>query len=448
MMIIGFILLLNISIAVAQEDSCSSLVQAALSSTAENCGDIATGEACFGHGTIDAIVNCADAPDFASPGDILPLDVVCSMQLGTIETPNSWGVARFQVPIDDTELSATYILFGDVRIQNAGSAFSQLEAQVIHDANVYSGAGSHYDVIGSLQAGQAIMAIACNCTGNWVRVRLGTGEIAWVAARNIDVVGDVETLPGVDSSTPIYQAMQAFVFQSEIQATSCADAPKSGILIQTPDSIEITYLQINGVDIALSSTIFIQSQPDGVLIIDVLDGRAQVTVDNFTATVAAGARAIVPMTEDDIASGMPRIVPYTYDNIANLYLDLLPKTIDPTAPLNEVIPVIVGIEPCAVIADQGPTTCPLYFLNPDGNAITHMEVDFISAPLGEWEGSIRQPPELLSGDYVSGSLVWDSTCSLSGGVNFIGPVQWSITITDDEGHVSEPFYAQFNCIEG
>jgi hypothetical protein len=154
------------------------------------------------------------------------------------------------------------------------------------------------------------------------------------------------------------------------------------------------------------------------------------------------------MTAASTPDGIPRIEPYTAEDVRNLPLSLLPEPIDPTAPLNTDIPVIVGVEACAIIADRGTTVCPLYYLNPDGDAIVRMDVEFVSAPLGVWQGSIRQSPERIVGDNISGVLAWDSTCSLQGGVNFIGPVMWSITITDEEGHISEPFEAQYNCVEG
>jgi hypothetical protein len=110
-------------------------------------------------------------------------------------------------------------------------------------------------------------------------------------------------------------------------------------------------------------------------------------------------------------------------------------------------PYIVGVEACSVVSNRGETTCPLYFFNGDGDAITRMDVEFVYAPQGEWESNFREPPTLIEGTYTSGTLAWGGTCSL-GAANFIGPVVWSITITDESGHVSAPFEAAFNCVDG
>lgn len=443
--IIGLVLLLSTAIVIAQEDSC--VVTQALSSTAENCSDVAQGEACLGYTPVKAVVNCEDAPDINSAGDTVPLDVTCSMQVGDMESPEDWGVAVMKIPVTDTDLSATYVLLGDVWIKNAGSSFSEIDGQIINDTDVYSGPGSDYDVVGSMTVGEETVANACNCTGNWVRIRLESGEIGWIAARNIELEGDNADLPGVGNTTPVYEAMQAFEFDTGENDVPCDDAPPNGILIQVPDAVDSTEFKINGVVIQMASTVFIQSGADGNMIVEVLDGEATIIVDSFTVVISAGGRVVIPVL-DYLPTGIPQIEPYAVEDVANLPLDLLPEVIDPTAPFEDPNPIIIGVEPCSVQSNMGETVCGLHFLNIDGLPITQMDVKFVDAPYGNWVGSVHENPELLSGDYVSGTLAWGSTCSLDESVCFLGPVVWEITITDEAGHMSEPFLAQFNCVSG
>ncbi len=143
---------------------------------------------------------------------------------------------------------------------------------------------------------------------------------------------------------------------------------------------------------------------------------------------------------------LPRL-PYAAGDVEALPLALLPETVDPPAALVDDVPHIIGMESCRVISNAGETICPIYFANRDGDAITRMEVHFVSAPQGEWTGSIRENPVLVEGNSVSGALSWGITCS-TGKACFIGPVVWSITLTDAAGNVSEPFEASFNCVGG
>jgi hypothetical protein len=110
----------------------------------------------------------------------------------------------------------------------------------------------------------------------------------------------------------------------------------------------------------------------------------------------------------------------------------------------DAAPAIVGVEACQVATDQAPTACRVHFVNADAGAIQRLDVEFVSAPQGEWAGSIHPNPALLEGDRTSGILAWEATCSV-GSTIFVGPVVWQLTLTDDQGHRSQPFEASFNC---
>lgn len=121
--------------------------------------------------------------------------------------------------------------------------------------------------------------------------------------------------------------------------------------------------------------------------------------------------------------------------------------VDPNPHLRDSTLQIVGLEPCVVISDRGKADCRLHYVNFDGDTLERMEINFVKAPVGEWRSNIVEPPQLVEGDVFSGQITWQPTCSL-GGENFIGPVKWQITVTDEQGHVSPPFEASFNCVVG
>jgi hypothetical protein len=277
---------------------------------------------------------------------------------------------------------------------------------------------------------------------------LEDGQIGWILARDVTVIGDASTLPVAAADSPVYAAMQAFSLQTGASGVDCRDRLADGLLIQVPPDAEPVAIQINGVPIRMVATIFVQSQPQSALEIYVLEGRASITAQGQTLDVPAGIRYMLPMAHDNTPTGDLEIHPFAPDVLASLPLQLLPHLPDPLVASNDRVPQIIGVEECSIVAGRGEIFCPVYFINRDGDAISRMDVEFVYAPLGEWEGSTRENPQLLTGTTSSGVLGWGVSCSLAVGENFIGPIRWSMTISDENGHTSEPFEAIFNCVEG
>lgn len=440
------IVLLLPVVSFAQDDGCPVQVQDVFSTVARDCAGIETSQACFGHGPID-VTTREDGAVFEAPGDVLALDETCCMRLGAMQAPDAWGVAVMKVTPDTGEHSLTAILLGEVEIQNAASFFTELEVRIESDTPVYTGPGSHYDTVTDVVAGDVLHANACNCTQNWLRVRLPSGEIGWIPARRATVLGEVGSLPVASEDTPVYAAMQAFTFRSDTQEPACSSAPESGILLQSPAGDAPTRLWINGVDFITSATLFIQAMPEGEFSIDVMDGSATLTAGDETIAVPAGVRVVIPLSSGYAPRGHMHVEPYAAPDVENLPFALLPQAVDVAAAFDNPDPLLVGQKSCNVISDRGDTICALHFVNLDGDSITQLKTEFVYAAQGTWEGSVRENPALIEGDMVSGDLAWTVSCSL-GGANFIGPVIWSVTITDESGPVSAPFEARFNCVDG
>ena len=442
------ILLLLPVVSFAQDDDCSTMVENVVSDVARQCADIAPGEACFGYPGIE-VTTSHEMPAFEASGDKLALDKTCCMRLSPMRAPDEWGIAMMEIQPDTGEHSLTYALFGEVQIQNAASFFTELEIRVESDTAVYAGPGSHYDALATVTAGDVMHANACNCTQNWLRVRLETGDIGWVPAGRVTILGEVDSLPMADQDTPVYAAMQAFTFESSSQHPACESAPENGILVQAPAEAPDTRVWVNGVDMTITAgaTLFFQAEPGTEFGIEVLAGNVTLTVEDETVTAPPGVRVSIPLSSGYTPDGHMTVVPYALSDIEYLPLALLPQVIDPAAALSDPTPLIIGQRICNVVSDLGEMACALHFVNQDGDPITSLAAEFLYAPQGEWEGSVHESPEIIEGDTVSGDLAWDVSCSL-GGANFIGPVVWSITVTDAAGHVSPPFEASFNCVDG
>jgi hypothetical protein len=198
------------------------------------------------------------------------------------------------------------------------------------------------------------------------------------------------------------------------------------------------------VTVTAGTTLFMQAELDAEFDIDVLAGNATFAVEDETITAPAGVRVSIPLSSDYVPNGHMTAQPY---DRGQLPLTLLPHEVDAAAALNNPNPMIIGQRECHVVSDRGETVCTLHFVNLDGDPITRLTTELVYAPQGDWEGSVHESPEIVAGNAVSGVLAWPVSCSL-GRANFIGPVVWSVTVTDAAGHTSPAFEASFNCVDG
>jgi hypothetical protein len=219
----------------------------------------------------------------------------------------------------------------------------------------------------------------------------------------------------------------------------------AGMLVQAPLASSKAPLLVNDIEINLSSTAFIQSQQGTGMTIAVLDGTAEVVMPgDQTLLVPAGIQITIPLSAENTPSDEFTLGIYAPKAMAKLPLELLPRSIDSAVAFEDDQPTIIAVERCTVLSGRGEMDCPLYFVNPDGDTITRMGVEFLYAAQGDWEGSVHENPRLLQGDFTSGVLAWNVACNI-GAENFVGPVIWSVTITDETGHTSDLFEASFNC---
>lgn len=253
------ILLISVGAAAAQGQTCSELVEQAVAAVQDACADTGRNQACYGNVALEATPRAgAEAFVFEEQGDLVSVADIDRLTLSSLdEEEGVWGVAllRIQANIPDTlpGQNVTFLLFGDVELQNAVAA----------DA-------------------------------------------------------DSELTP-----------MQAFYFRAGLDDSACAEAPSSGILIQTPEGAGTINLRANEVDIALGSTAYLQAETGAEMIISVIEGEAQVTAAGETVTVPAGMQVGIPVDEELRASGEPgEPQPYEAEALAALPLTALPEEVE------------------------------------------------------------------------------------------------------------------------
>lgn len=98
---------------------------------------------------------------------------------------------------------------------------------------------------------------------------------------------------------------QSFYFQSGVGDARCAEAPSSGLLIQTPQGAGRVNFRVNGVDFALEATVYLQAEPEGDLSVSVVEGEAEISAQGATQIVTAGSQTTIPLDDTRNASGPP-----------------------------------------------------------------------------------------------------------------------------------------------
>jgi uncharacterized protein YgiM (DUF1202 family) len=310
------------------EESCSALVQKALTLTQETC-QATTGrnQACYGNISLLAEPQPGiNNLEFEQQGDIADVDMIRTLQLSAMNAANNeWGVAYLQLQAnlpDDTAQNVTLLMFGEVKIENAVEPVPELATIAITsngNLNVRGGPSTNHPVVSTLAPGDTVTADGRIEDGSWLRIRLEDDMVGWVFAQLVTTEGDIVALSVVDPDSevesPRFGPLQAFFVETGVDDAPCATAPDSGLLIQTPEGVGEINLVVNEVDIKLRSTAYIQSQAGAEMIVSLVEGNASVSALGTTVFTPAGTRVRIDMDTNNNASSVPGD-PEPYDETA------------------------------------------------------------------------------------------------------------------------------------
>ena len=332
----------------AQDNTCSAVLEQAISSVQDDCNATGRNQACYGNVLLNATPREGVQDfEFANRGDLVNVVDVDTLRLSALNAEEeTWGVAlmQLQANLPDTlpGQNVTFLLFGDVEIQNAVPAGEQLatvEITANNGINVRGGPSTNAAVIGSLTSGETAVANGRNADSSWLRIQLPDSDaLGWVFADLVTPAsgfGPLSVVDAADSSVP-YTPMQAFRFSSGIGQTTCADAPQDGILIQTPQGVGKIELRVNDVDVQLGSTAYFRAQPDAKMTISLVEGEGRASANGKSVIVPAGARVEIPLDANLSASDVPADpVPYDLDTVRVLPVEGLPRPITIAPPATE-----------------------------------------------------------------------------------------------------------------
>jgi uncharacterized protein YgiM (DUF1202 family) len=375
----------------AQASQCTTLVEEAISAVSEVCTGGGRNEACYGN--LDIVADPREGADdfvFETIGDRVPVAAINRLELAALdETASVWGIAvlRLQADIADTlpGENVLFVAFGSVEIENEVETpldIPLIEVEAVRGLNLRALPDDEAQIVGGLSASERITADARSDNGNWLRVQTGEGETAWLWAANVTAVeGDVSTLVVVDPLAATASPMQVFRMRSGLSEPACADAPPDGVMLQTPVNVQVTFT-VNGVEIRLGSTVFIQAAADIAMRVYVVEGQARVTADGASVYVPAGTFVTVPMDEDLLPTDAPsELLGYDEADLTALPIALLDRQIVIAAGLTEE-------QIAAAISSEG------------AQAQTVPATTTTTTTGTEWRSRPSDPPCQTGGDFV------------------------------------------------
>lgn len=353
-----FALLLIPSVALAQDATCPTIVETALNLTRESCDGTENNEACYGHILLDAAPRPGlDEFQFEEPGDIVDLLAVESMRLSAMDTRlGQWGVLLMQVEAEVQRVADTLdseeglsvadvqmLLFGDVEFSDA-NRFLRLTA--LEDTTIYTLPDTTSDAVNTVPEGESVIVNARLEDNSWYRVRYTdrAAGLAWIQADALELNEEIDYLEAIPldsvelipaSARARFGPMQAFTLSTGVNDAPCAEAPNSGMLIQTPEGVASVSLWLDEVVIQMNATAFVQAEAGGNLTIDVLEGAVELEADGEIVTAYAGTRVTVPLNDElGLAGAPPELAPLDTQAVQSLPVGLLDNPVDIPTPFD------------------------------------------------------------------------------------------------------------------
>lgn len=306
-------------------DSCGVLADAMLESAQDACRDVGVNEVC--HAASPATVTLPDgvSPAFES-GDVMDLSSISELSTADSDTATSAGIAIASAQMNLSSGTVQMVLFGDATVTNLVEAMdgplTTLTATNIagYPVNLRDGAGTNFNVAGTMDEDATFTADGRNEAADWFRVQTDDG-IAWVYTSLVSLDGDPAELAVLDS--PYTAPMQNFTLSAPVDETSCGVAT-SGLLVQYMGDATVQF-GVNGVDVKFSNaTLLLQATPSQTVNIQAIDGEVTVTSQNTERTAVAGELVTVGMDDNLVATAPPSIDgDYDFANVAGAPTPLL-----------------------------------------------------------------------------------------------------------------------------
>jgi hypothetical protein len=316
-------------IAAQNEPVCPAKILLSMSRSGSACFGLDRNEACFGNGGVQADFQLPDAAmTFAQPGDIVTLGNISQVQVQPLEGDVSVANLLVQGNLtNNEERSVGLLLFGNARIENQVAFVPEYVVRATGSLNIRKTPEIDGEVVEKMAINKTVIANGRTEDGSWLRVHIpNSNDLGWVSVEVVSAEDDLNTLIVVDLSTPVYRPFEVFTLHST-DAGLCDGRLGGGLLMQTPNIIRNVDFTINGINVRLAATAYLQVIDETQLVINVLDGQAEIAAGGATQFIPAGARTIIPINaESGQIDGLPSPAePYMMDDFRALPVNNLPN---------------------------------------------------------------------------------------------------------------------------
>jgi len=175
--------------------------------------------------------------------------------------------------------------------------------------------------------------------------------------------------------------MQAFYLTTGIGNSNCAEAPESGLMVQTPSGVKEVAFNVNGVDVEMGSTVIFQAEPGKQMRIKTIEGKARLTIHKKIFSVVQGSQFIAAVNAQNQVVDEGTLVPYEEQETQSLPVstNTLDRQVVPAPPLtvNQIQEVQqrqqAGQLLCSDDAGSYLPPCTKPLVDANGDAVQHTD---------------------------------------------------------------------------
>jgi len=336
----------------ASGPECSVIVKNALDATNQICDGTGRNQACYGHVQVRAEPQPgAGTFKFDRVGEKVDVAALKSLHLSPMDTSEgTWGVAlmHLQANLPDTQPgeNVTLLLFGDVQIRNIVPMPTLLNVVTTSggNVNVRREPSQEAFVLGTLPPNTAVTARGRSEDNAWIYIDLpkNSGR-GWISSTLVTTDGTIQSLNPIKPYLADAKPMQAFYLRTGEGASTCAEAPNDGLVIQTPEGEAEVRLWINEVKIRLKSTVFVQARANKPMSITTLEGEVHVEAMRVEQAVPVGSSVTVQLNTNQVAAAPPSAP----QRVPRSIMPTLPPVQTPQKTDVPVAPTVVADTPTA-----------------------------------------------------------------------------------------------------
>jgi hypothetical protein len=261
------------------------------------------------------------------------------MQQLILSNESEFSVASMQLQMSiintETGRNLSLVAFGDVTLSNQVPVRPLVPVESTGVMNIRALPDINADILAQYPLRTTVTANGILATGDWLRVQIpDTSDIGWIATEFITTTGNLSDLNIVDVDTPFLRPFQLMSLVTGQDDAWCAGTPESGILLQSPNITEAVEMTLNGLEMRLYGTTFVQAVPDGTMLLQQIEGNLLIKLGTETRWIVAGSEIALPLDAGLNVTGIASATPITVDNLAGVpvnnlnYRVSLPDTLE------------------------------------------------------------------------------------------------------------------------